>query len=114
MDYKYLLLLNIIGFSVGCATNSENSQNSNNSQFPNAPYIEKIGPGEIRYLNEVEAYARKSRREDVYKKLSESCNGDFRIVTEGVRTKTGVILRQGRNEDYPGARYVYIKYQCVL
>ena len=111
MDCKTLLLLVIISHSVGCAANSENSQNS---QFPNAPYIEKIGPGEIRYLNEVESFARKSRREDVYRKLSESCNGDFRIIKEGVRTKTGVIQRQGSIDDYPGARYVYIKYQCVL
>ena len=114
MDCKLLLLLVIIGILVGCAANSENSQNSHNSQFQNAPYIEKIGPGEIRYLNEVEAYARKSRREDVYRKLSESCNGDFRIVKEGVRTKTGVIQRQGSIDDYPGASYVYIKYKCVL
>jgi len=108
MDCKIGFLLLLITGLVACASSS------GNSQFADTPYIEKIGPGEIKYLNEGASYFRKARREDVYKKISESCNGEFRIVKEGVLTKKGTLQTQERLDDYPSARYVYIKYECVL
>ena len=106
MSFKVFLLLSVYIWVVGCASSS-------NSQFQGVSYIEKIGPGEILYLNEDSSFSRKARREDVYKKISESCNGDFKILKEGVKSRTGTIQTQESIDDYPSARYVYIKYACV-
>ena len=106
MDYKTACFVIAAVALYGCAGTSEQSQ------FADTPYIEKMGPGEIRYLNEGASYTRKARREDVYEKIAESCNGDFRIIKEGVMTKSGNIHSQTSLDNYPNARYVHIKYVC--
>ncbi len=108
MDVRIFIISVLLVSIFGCATSQENSQ------FAGTSYIEKIGPGEIRYLNEGASYTRKARREDVYKKLSESCNGDFKILKEGAMSRTGTIQTQEKLENFPSARYVYIKYRCVM
>ena len=107
MYVKASILLFTFILIAGCAS-------SGTSQFAGTSYIEKIGPGEIRYLNEGASFTRKARREDVYKKIAESCNGDFKILKEGVKSRTGTIQTQQSIDDYPNARYVYIKYACVM
>jgi len=107
MDSKMILLFVIFMVLAGCATSSENSK------FEGTSYIDKIGPGEIRYLNEGASFTRKARREDVHMKISESCNGEFQIVKEGVMSKKGSIQTQESLDAYPSARYVYIKYKCM-
>ena len=107
MDVQASILLLIFVLIAGCAS-------SGTSQFAGTSYIEKIGPGEIRYLNEGASFTRKARREDVYKKIAESCNGDFKILKEGVKSRTGTIQTQESIDDYPNASYVYIKYACVM
>ena len=99
-----LLLVGLLG----CASSS------GKSQFDDTAYIEKIGPGEIRYLNDGASFTRKARQEDVYKKIADTCNGDFKILKEGVKTRTGTVLTQEKLENYPSARYVYVKYRCVM
>lgn len=108
MDSKIVFPILYMIILTGCASSSEPSQ------FGGTSYIEKIGPGEIRYTNEGASYTRKARREDVYKKIAESCNGDFKIIKEGVKSRTGTIQTQESNENYPNARYVYIKYACKM
>lgn len=108
MISKVVVPILVIFTLTGCASSSENSQ------FGGTSYIEKIGPGEIRYLNEGASFTRKARREDVYKKIAESCNGEFKIIKEGVKSRTGTMQTQESTENYPNARYVYIKYACIM
>ena len=108
MIYKNIFAYFLPLALISCATSSEPSQ------FAGTSYIEKIGPGEIRYLNEGASFTRKARREDVYQKIAESCNGDFKIIKEGVKSRTGTIQTQDSLDNYPNARYVYIKYACVM
>ena len=91
---------------IGCASSSSNSE------FDDTPYIEKVGPGLIRYRNEGASFTQKARREDVHKKIEEACNGQFNIRKEGEMSSTGSITTLSNAVAYSNAQYIYIQYEC--
>jgi hypothetical protein len=90
----------------GCASSPDDSE------FADTPYIEKIGPGVIRYLNEGASFTKKARREDVHEKIEKACNGQYNIRKEGVMSSTGTITALNNDGVYSNAQYIYVHYEC--
>lgn len=98
--------LNLCLLLSGCAFSSDKSE------FADTPYIEKMGPGLIRYRNEGASFTKIARREDVHKKLNEVCNGQSHILREGEMSASGAIISINNPDGYSNAPYIYIKYEC--
>jgi hypothetical protein len=98
-----LLLCTVL---VGCALSSSHSE------FADTPYIEKMGPGLIRYRVEGASFTRIARREDVHKKIREACNGQHHIRKEGLMSSTGSITNLNDPTAYANVEYIYIEYEC--
>ncbi len=91
---------------IGCAVFS------GDPEFADTPYIEKLGPGLIRYRNEGASFTRIARREDVHKKIREACNGTHNIRKEGIMSASGSITPLNNPSAYSDVDYIYIQYEC--
>jgi len=85
---------------------------SGNGEFADTPYIEKVGPGLIRYRNEGASFTQIARNEDVHKKLEEVCNGRSHILKEGEMSSSGSITTISSPDGYSNVPYIYIQYEC--
>lgn len=78
-----------------------------------APVNEGTRPGMIRYLNEGVQAVRKKRRDDAYKKMYNSCDGSYKIISEGSQSSGGAIIPMGAGAIYSDSQYIYIQFECV-
>ena len=105
-NFKLLVVSLLCLLFIGCALLP------GDSEFADTPYIEKIGPGLIRYRNEGASFTRVARREDVHKKLREVCNGTHHIRKEGIMSASGSITPLNNPSAYADVEYIYIQYEC--
>lgn len=70
--------------------------------------------GVVKYLNGGMSSIRSARREDAFKKMKDSCGGDYKILAEDV-TSGSYMLNQnpyGKYELNQTGDYIYIRYEC--
>lgn len=103
---KLVIVVLLCILLIGCAIFS------GDPEFEDTPYIEKIGPGLIRYRNEGASFTRIARREDVHKKIREACNGTHHIRKEGIMSASGSITPLNNPSAYSDVDYIYIQYEC--
>lgn len=106
---KKLLILLAIPFLSGCSATIETTLRKDT---PYAP-INEINGGIASYLNQGGDDIIAARRRDAYKKMHKSCNGDYKIITEGEQLGEGIATHIGPSVIYGQDRYWKIKFECV-
>ena len=100
--YIFILLL------LGCSASSVVKPGGSNSAKS-----EESRTGIIRYLNQGAPFLIKRRRNEVYQRMAENCNGKYIIVNESIRYVDDARPSKGKSTDGSGSQYVYIEYKCL-
>jgi hypothetical protein len=70
--------------------------------------------GIVKYLNQGADFIINSRREDSFKKMAESCNNKYKILSEGEKPDTSLIVMPvGNTWVASGFNYWYFIYECL-
>ncbi len=78
-----------------------------------SPVNERERTGVVRYLNKGADFVIKSRRNDAYKKMYESCNGKYKIVNESVKDGDLPVYSISNIIFLDRGKYVFIEYRCI-
>ncbi|MGE4131886.1 MAG: hypothetical protein AB7F86_09620 [Bdellovibrionales bacterium] len=106
-------VMTMILSSISCATSTMvNSPNQSPSKF--APVNEATRAGTVKYLNQGASFVVKARREHAYEQMFKSCNGKYKIVSEGPRAEGGIAMPMGSGTYYDQTEYWYISFECVI
>lgn len=108
-----LIILSIVSLVITSCTTAEIVHPVGGSASAYAPSNETQRPGMVKYLNQGVDFVIKSRREDAYKKMYESCGGSYKIVNEGPQAEGGAMVPVGNTYFYSQSNYWYISFQCV-
>lgn len=107
---KYLVFPCFILF-MGCSSTYVLNPKTNPKE--NAPTGYKPF-GVVKYLNGGADYIVKSRREDAFKKMADSCDGKYKIISEGEKVdSTNVAVPVGTMWVGGSPDYWHITYECV-
>jgi hypothetical protein len=69
--------------------------------------------GMVKYLNQGADFVIKSRREDAFKQMFDSCNGKYIVKSEGPREEGGIISQPVQGSmAFLSSEYWYILYEC--
>jgi hypothetical protein len=79
----------VFGLLAGCTAQMVKAVGDGTS--PYAPTNERSQGGVIKYLSDGASFIVKRRRESAYKQMYESCDGPYRIVTEGQHVEGSVV-----------------------
>jgi hypothetical protein len=102
---KSILLIFLI-FLTSCATKSIDVQKPTKPEHSPSDYNPK---GVVKYYNQGNDSIIALRKEDAFKRMSENCNGKYKVLEEGVRNEGGVIVYGVFAQD----QYWYITYECI-
>lgn len=70
--------------------------------------------GMVKYNNEGLDYLKASRKEDAFKRMSENCNGKYKVTEEGPMGETGISHGTATGGSVWGtSQYWYIGYECL-
>ncbi|MGE3608026.1 MAG: hypothetical protein AB7I27_00460 [Bacteriovoracaceae bacterium] len=71
--------------------------------------------GSVKYLNQGADSVIADRRNDAFKQMYESCNGDYRVISESNQATTRTISSNGYGglNAYDGNHYMFIDFECV-
>lgn len=107
---RYIVLS---AFLSGCAA-SMVSGPGGSDDLEYAPVNEGQRPGLVKYLNQGADFVIKGRRADAYKQMHDSCNGPYKIDSEGPQSEgqVGVAAASGMFASV-GNQYWYIRFSCV-
>lgn len=79
-----------------------------------APINEASRGGVIKYLNNGADFVIRSRREDAYLQMYNSCTGSYRIDNEGPQAEGGTVIALSSSVATWGSyQYWYIQYSCT-
>lgn len=105
---KYLVCMVLL--LTGCATANMLKRPGNVNKY--APVDERPLPGSIEYLNQGSATEVRSRREDAFRQMHQTCNMKYKILTERLRDgETDVRLVDG-SAVYTTEKFNVITFQC--
>lgn len=107
---KYLVLGLLVS---GCAANMVSGPGGSDG-LDYAPVNEGQRPGLVKYLNQGADFVIRGRRADAYKQMHDSCNGPYKIDSEGPQSEgqVGVVASSGLFAS-TGSQYWYIHFSCV-
>jgi hypothetical protein len=109
MKHLYILFLWILA---GC-TAQVVSQPGGISRSRYAPINETSRSGMVKYLNQGAKGIIEARREDAYRKMYNSCNGNYEIVKEGPNSEGGIGTNVSGTLYLSESQYWYIEYRCI-
>lgn len=70
--------------------------------------------GVVKYLNQGADFVIKNRRENAFKKMYDSCGGEYKILSEGSKREGGMVTQGfGNSLLVMDSDYWYISYQCL-
>jgi hypothetical protein len=69
--------------------------------------------GMVKYLNEGMDSMKASRKDDAFKKMSENCNGKYKVTSEGPGNEGGVAHGTQGTAVWATSQYWYISYECL-
>lgn len=106
---KKLFILISIPLLTSCSATMETRLSKST---PNAP-VNEINGGIVSYLNQGGTSVIRARRNNAYKKMHDSCNGDYKILEEGERIGAGIATPIGNSVIYDNERHWNIRFECM-
>ena len=104
----YYVLVGIL--TTGCVAQMVETKGQDIQLFK--PKDQQTRGGVVRYLNTGLTTWKKMRRSDAEKQMQKFCEGAYRIVEEGPRSKFGASMPIGKGVTFETDEYTYVRFEC--